>query len=314
MTGLPRRRTDPLPPPPGSFEAVLARAGVRRRRRALGVSSAVAAVLVVTVAGVGLAQSSPHDGLPGLPATTGATLPGPSHQPPADSPDDRRSAAPGRQSGPDGTPGGPAAASWLRGRAVDGDGQGIAGLLVQPGRPGRAAYDSDGQVAAVTDDHGNYRIGCPHAPVLLATWRVNQPVTGGVTGGPWAATFVGGGETGLPACDGPRTSTTVGPGATVTGRVVDTGPCLPGDSYNVWLWLDGDRGRTVRLAGLASGGSFAFSGLPAGSHTLGLRGQTATVVASAGEETTADVAYACPGGSPSPTPDSSDGSGLVGQG
>jgi hypothetical protein len=187
------------------------------------------------------------------------------------------------------------AISWLRGRAVDSSGNGISGLYVLPGRAGMRTFNSGGGTGTRTDGRGYFRIVCPHAPVLLSTWRINQDYSGGTIGGQWGATFVGStnGDPVVPRC-GPHPSvTTLSAGATVTGHVNETGSCIPGDDYHVWLWLGGNHGTTIRLVGLHSGDAFTYSGLPAGTHTLGLRGQTKSVPVASGATVEANVDFAC---------------------
>jgi hypothetical protein len=192
------------------------------------------------------------------------------------------------------------AISWLRGRAVDSSGNGISGLYVLPGRAGMRTFNSGGGSGSRTDARGYFKIVCPHAPVLLSTWRINQDYNGGAVGGPWGATFVGStnGHPVVPRCGRHWPVTTLSAGATVTGHVNDTGSCVPGDDYHVWLWLGGNHGTTVRLVGLHSGDAFTYSGLPAGTHTLGLRGQTKSVNVASGATVEADVDFACDNQSP----------------
>jgi hypothetical protein len=189
------------------------------------------------------------------------------------------------------------AISWLRGQAVDADGNGIGGLYVLPGIRGQRTYSSDGRAPARTDARGYYRIACPRAPVLLATWRINYSYAGQAAGGAWGATFVGSpdGAPVVPQCDGPRYRTTLVPGATVTGQVVDKGPCVPGDNYHVALWLGENKDNRIFLAGLYSGSTFTFSGLPAGTHILGLRHQVRPVPVAPGSSVDANVYFTCNG-------------------
>ena len=118
------------------------------------------------------------------------------------------------------------ALSWLRGRAVDPDGHGIPGLFVLPGSHG--TFNSVGWSNTRTDAGGYYSIPCPRSPVLLATWRLNDPYPGASAGGPWAATFVGSksGAPVVPRCDGQRYETTLVPGAALSGKVIDSGNCV----------------------------------------------------------------------------------------
>jgi hypothetical protein len=148
--------------------------------------------------------------------------------------------------------------------------------------------------------------------VLLSSWRLNSATTGTSTGNSWGATFVGGSQTEavVPPCGSGVLTTVLSPGATVTGTVHSTGDC-PNATFPLWVWLDGDRGLTIRLTGLKDGDTFRYSGLPAGRHTLGARGLTSPLALAAGGLASHDATFACPGtpdpgsspsGEPSPTP------------
>jgi hypothetical protein len=294
MSDLPRRHIEPLEPPPDSFDRVLGAA--RRRRRNRGLIAASSTMVVASIAAASFA----------LAASVGSTAParippagvGPHRNwtpEPVPQPSPSPSGKPQHHAGAVKTGPGRQTISWLRGRAVDSSGKGIAGLYVLPGIRGLRSFSTDGRAPARTDARGYYRIACPGAPVLLATWRVNYPYAGRTAGGTWGATFVGSknGAPVVPRCDAPSYRSVLSPGATVTGQVNDTGSCVPGDEYHVWLWLGGNHGITVRLLGLHSGETFTFSGLPAGTHTLGLRGQTKSVQVAAGATVTANVDFAC---------------------
>jgi hypothetical protein len=213
------------------------------------------------------------------------------------------------QSPPTGTQSTQGQISWLRGRAVDPNGNGIAGLYVLPGTPNRQTYNSDGAVGARTDSKGNYKIACPRAPVLLATWQLDTELQAMSTGGQWAATFVGGaaGSTSpvVPACDKARIVTTLSPGGSVHGTVHVTGKCAPGASFPLWVWLGGDRSNTVRLGGLTDGDTFSFAGLPPGTHTLGARGVTSSITVQSGDNVEKDAPFTCGDGTPPASPDES---------
>jgi hypothetical protein len=204
-------------------------------------------------------------------------------------------------------------ASYLHGRAVDVNGKPVRGLYVLPGLSGRSAFSSDGSVAAVTDARGRFTIPCPHAPVLLSTWRLNTPNATRTIGARWAATYVGGSQrrASVPACGTDTVTTTVRPGATLTGTVRVAGTC-PDATFPLWVWLDKNRTLSVRITGLRDGDTFRYSGLPAGTHVLGAKGLTSTLTMAAGGAVERDAGFSCPvttpTGSPSPTP-TEDGSG-----
>jgi protocatechuate 3,4-dioxygenase beta subunit len=298
MTNLPRRPIKPLAPPPDAFDRVLATARRRRRIRGLIAASSTMAVVLVAAASFALGASiNANDRID--PASRLANNPSPTADPTsADSPHPKprpkksRIVAGGGKSAVGGAP-----LTWLRGRAVDSSGNGIEGLFVEPGIAGAGTYSSDGRVAAVTDANGYYKIACPRAPVLLATWRINHIYAGQTAGGSWGATYVGStdGTPVVPKCNAPRYTTTLVQGATLTGQVVDTGPCVPGDNYHLSLWLGQNKGTRIFLEGLYSGSTFIFSGLPAGTHTLGMRHQIQAVPVAQGASVDANVYFACDG-------------------
>jgi hypothetical protein len=314
MTKLPRRRIEPLEPAPDSFDRVLTSARRRRRRRALVVASATLTVALVAAGSFALGSSlnvtqrldnASHGGGDGIDSPTTTV-----QASPARTNGHRKQAkkAPASETEPARNP----PISWLRGRAVDPEGNGIAGLYVLPGTPGRTAFSPSGTVAARTDRNGDYTIACPRAPVLLATWALNQNLPAVSTGGNWAATFVGGtGTTAtVPDCGNARYTTTLGSGASLHGTVTAQGDCAPGATFPVWVWLNGDRGETVRLAGLRAGDTFSFAGLPAGTHTLGTGGVRVPITFGSGSSQDHDASFSCSNGVAtgipvdSPSPDS----------
>jgi hypothetical protein len=302
MSNLPRRPIEPLAPPPDSFDRVLATA--RRRRRVRGLIAASSTMVVVLVAAASFAlgaslnvnhrlvpandqQSSNSDRKSNNNQTSG----------PRPQTSTKLSGRSKKHSVADTTSHLAPTISWLRGRAVDSSGNGIEGLYVLPGIRGQRTFSTDGRVPATTDAGGYYKIACPGAPVLLATWRINYVYAGDSAGGAWGATFVGSedGAPVVPKCNGPRYKTTLAQGATVTGQVVDTGPCVPDDNYHLALWLGENKSTRIFLDGLYSGSTFTFSGLPAGTHTLGMRHQIRPVAVAQGADVDADVYFACDG-------------------
>jgi hypothetical protein len=295
MTNLPRRPIEPLAPPPDSFDRVLGTA--RRRRRIRGLIAASSTMVVVLVAAGSFALgASLQVGHHLEPANEHTSHSNPTSGPPAQT-STKPSGRPKNHPLAVVTTPGARTISWLRGRAVDSSGNGIEGLFVLPGIGGQRTFSSDGRVAALTDARGYYKIACPRAPVLLATWRINYVYAGQTAGGSWGATFVGSedGAPVVPTCNGPRYKTTLVQGATVPGQVVDTGPCVPGDNYHLSLWLGQNKGTRIFLDGLYSGSTFTFSGLPAGTHTLGMRHQIRAVPVAQGTSVDANVYFACDG-------------------
>jgi hypothetical protein len=322
MTNLPRRRIEPLEPPPESFDRVLAGARRRRRQHALVAASSTLVLVLVAAGSFALGSSlnatqnlndaadGKHNGdstsHPTLQSSRTPSIPSSKH---TQTPPTGTQTSQGQGQGQ---------ISWLRGRAVDPNGNGIAGLYVLTGEPNQQTFNSDGAAGTRTDSNGDYKIACPRAPVLLATWQLGTELQAMTTGGQWGATFVGGaaGSTSavVPACDKPRIKTTLSPGGSVHGIVHVTGKCAPGATFPLWVWLGGDRNNTVRLGGLQDGDAFSFAGLPPGTHTLGARGVTASITLHSGSSVEQDAAFKCrdsttpstdespdPSSSPSPT-------------
>ena len=304
MSTLPRRSIEPLSPPPDAFDKVVKAAHTRRQRRGLLITSSVA--VLAFLAGSAFATGSSVNVTQRIIAAAESFT---NASPPAATPTATSQASPTRAAPKKRSTPAPAAAGGvatgvassvppddlLNGRAVDTTGKPIAHLLVQPGKADASTFVSSGLVAAMTDANGEFTIACPHAPVLLATWRLNTAVTATSVGGPWAATFVGGSQTqpAAPACGPGRTTVTVARGSSVRGTVDVTGTC-PETTWPLWVWLGGDRRNTVRLNGLRDGDTFRFDGLPAGTHTLGARGATSPLVLAAGDTHAQDAAFTCP--------------------
>jgi hypothetical protein len=301
MTNLPRRPIEPLNPPPDAFERVLASARARRRRHSLVAATSTMVLVLVAAGSFALGASLNREQQINTTANDPAT---PSQ--PANTSTQSSSSIPPGQSVPragGGKSGTIDRVPFLRGRAVDPDGNGIAGLYVIPGKPGTRTFSSAGPAAGRTDSRGYYRIVCPRAPVLLATWQINRDSAGGTVGGPWGATFVGSkdGKAVVPDC-GSGYRTVLHAGATLTGHLIEIAPnCLPGDDYHLWLWLNGNRATTIRLVGLHGGDTFTYAGLPAGTHTLGLRRQIKTLQFLPGATVEADADYHCTGTTTVPT-------------
>ncbi len=304
MTNLPRRQIEPLAPAPEAFDKVFAGAR-RRRRRKLAAASATMVVVALVAAGSFALGASLQAADPFDPAGNSKDANNPTlaleGQP---SPTPTEASKP-PQSG--GKTSDPRPVTWLQGRAVDASNRGIAGLYVQPGRPYQKTFGLDGRAPTQTNARGYFKIVCPHAPVLLSTWRLNRDYGDNTAGSNWGATFVGSTNGALvaPRCGSGLVTTTLSQGATVTGQMVATGDCLPDDAYSVWLWLGGNHGTTIRLAGVHSGDKFTYTGLPPGTHTIGVRGQTTRVTVAPGAAAQADADFACDGETEEP-PESPD--------
>lgn len=304
MTKLPRRHIEPIDPPRDSFDRVLTSARRRRRHTALVVTSSTLAVALVAAGSFALGSS--------LNAT--ANLENAAHRTPtagpSSTPSPSRSGHHKVKRTPPSQPNPGAAETiiWLRGRVVDPLGNGIAGLFVLPGSPGHLTFTPSGVRASTTDRDGNYAIPCPRAPVLLSTWQLNSNLQAKATGGTWASTFVEGSATKpvVPSCGTTLHKTTLDVGASLHGTVEVTGDCAPGTTFPVWVWLNGDRSKSVRLIGLRDGETFTFDGLPAGTHTLGANGVKTSIPFAAGSSHERNAAFTCKDGV---TPGSPTGSG-----
>jgi hypothetical protein len=297
MSKLPRRPIDPLDPPPGSFDRVLSDARARRRRRGLVVSSSAAVLAVVASSAFVLGSSlGVRDRL--ISTVSGASSDSPtvtSSTQASHTPSSKRSKSHGtKTAGASGSVVQPSV-SYLRGRAVDPEGNPLGGLYVQPGAAGHVTYDSSGYIAARTDENGYFVIGCTRSPVLLASWRLDHAIDSKATEGHWAATFVGGSNTNpvVPSCGTTVHRVVMYPGATVTGTVHAADACAADSTFPLWLWLDGDRDTSVRLRGLREGDTFTFSGLPAGNHVLGASGETHGLSVPFGGEVHQDATFSC---------------------
>jgi hypothetical protein len=304
----PRRRPEPLPPPPGAFDTMLQRAQARRHRRL----TAVAAVTGVFLAGLwgGLAMAG---GVAGVQDTVVSFANRTSDLVKADQPSEspkpttakaappaggHSSSAPAVPTGsPTGT--GRGRVAMVRGLVVDSRGAPVVGMFAYTGVRTGDSFLPRSTPAAVTNDQGRYAVPCTTNPVLLTPWTLNE--SRGTAKGRWAATYVTD-----PKCSTAvaSTVTTVKPAASVQGTVTTDKSCADSD-FTLWLWLNGNRPTAVRLGNLNAGDTFKISGLPKGTHVLGAHGLRTKVRVKTGEQVTKNVTFACPDvptGTPTPTP------------
>jgi hypothetical protein len=317
----PRSPIQPLPARPGVFAQVFAAARLRRRRGVLTACTSAGVVLALTCASFALGASIQGDrDTRTTPAgqdsatTSGTPTPTPDSPTPSDgSSPSRGQQGRGHSAGTQpGAPDGPGAStqrgnpsSYLQGRVVDASADGVAGLYVQPSSGESSHFSTDGYVAARTDGDGYYRIGCPRGPVLISPWPVNALVGSAV--GNWAPTFVGGGTfaaAAAPPCGGSVHQTVVVPGATVTGTLRATTDCPPEQTYNLEVRIGGDPAVTVLLGARTAGATYTITGIPAGSHTLGVGSHFTSLTVAAEQILTLDTTVDCAPESP-PT-DSTD--------
>ena len=319
MNDLPRKRIEPLSPPTGELERVLARARYRRHRRAF----ALLTVAVVFVAGLGggfaLGRDVPRDvaayvsdlrdGVSGASDET----PSASQSPPASSAATRT---------PNGSRTEDAAATGgdvvrtepkpgslaYHGQAVGAAGQPAAGLYVYVGVPGVDGFLPQGWAVGRTDKKGQFTVSCPHAPVLLAPWPLLGDAKSKARNVSWAATFVGGATDPSVAEKVPCTRsntvdvTRVGRGSAVEGDVHMPASCR-NDEISMWVWLSGSRAVHVKVQDLRDGDHYRVSGLPPGQHVLGANGHLQPVTVGGGDTFTQDVTFFCDG--PGPTSEAS---------
>ncbi len=306
------RRIEPLPPPPGAFDAVLNRARARRYRRL----TAVTGVTAVFLAGImgGLAMGGGVSGVQEslISVATGNGLggddapsqsPSESNEQPATStntPDASHTSPKSTESGKST----PVRRLQVRGRVVDGNDNPVGGLFVYTGTMSAKVFvPTSATPAAITSVRGAYSVPCTDGPVLITSWELNLP-QGLYADGQWAATLVKNLDCAYAA---PRKVTAVSPGATVMGNVITNAACAD-DEFPVWLWLGGNRTTAVRLSQLKSGDGFLVSGLPKGSHILTARGHRTKVTVGASGTVRQDIEVPCPDqptdeptSSPSPT-------------
>ena len=299
-TPPPRRRIEPLPPPPGQFDAVLNRARARRYHRL----SAVAGVATVFVAGIagGLAMGGQVSGVPNslYSLATGGDDNKAATASPTTSDTTAAAPKPSKSSKPEKSRNTHTPASTVagvserplqvRGRVLDGTGDPVGGLFVYTGTVAAKAFvPTSPTPAAITGVRGTYAVPCTGGPVLLTSWELDEP-QGLYADGQWAATLVTKSQCGR---DKPRTVTKITPGASIFGHVSTGASCADAD-FPMWLWLGGHRTTAVQLSNLRDGDGFLVSGLPKGRHTLSVRGDQVSVTVGDRGQVTQDVEVACP--------------------
>ena len=317
MNDLPRKRIEPLSPPTGELERVLARARYRRHRRAF----ALLTVAVVFVAGLGggfaLGRDVPRDVAAAMDDLTDRV----SGETPTSASPTASSAATrtpkGSRTQEAATTGGDVVRTEPKpgtlayhGQAVGAAGQPAAGLYVYVGVPGADGFQPRGWAVGRTDRKGQFTISCPHAPVLLAPWPLLGDAKSKARNVSWAATFVGGATDpsvaeAVPCTRSARVDVTrVGRGSAVEGDVHMPASCRD-DEISMWVWLNGARAVHVKVQDLRDGDHYRVSGLPPGQHVLGANGHLHPVTVGGGDTFVQDVTFLCedagPTSEPSPT-------------
>jgi hypothetical protein len=205
----------------------------------------------------------------------------------------------------------------LRGRVVDPDGFPLTGVYVLPGFPDSVAFAPHNGAYEQTNEYGEFSIPCPRSPVYLATWPLNRPITAASTGADYAPVWFGAPDgkasSVVPTCGRVRKEVVMQPvHTTVTGTVVaaDGGTCAENKRFAVGIWINGNKGRSVRINGLTMGQTFTFDGLPEGTHTLNAGGSTSQIKVTAGPNPLQhDAVFVCHGPveptPPTETPDPS---------
>ena len=311
MTHSPRRRVEPLPPPPGSFDAVLGRARARRYRRLTAVSGVAGVFLAGIVGGLAMGGGAAVDNIVSL-ATRGqvaSVSPSPtapqtklaSGVPTTTSPHKTR---PARSTPAASSPAPPPVVvdrpELVRGRAVTAGGDPVAGLYVYTGSLSGGGFVPAAEPSTLTGAQGRFAVPC--GPVLLTSWPLNTRLDV-TSGGRWEATVVP-----APLCsrDAAPQETVMRAGTTVQGRVTTDVGCADTE-FGLTLWLNGQPSAAVRLSGLHEGDVYRFSGVPAGTHVLRNRSLQESVAVVRGDDTvTHAVTFSCPGvptptSTPSPT-------------
>ena len=342
MNDLPRKRIEPLSPPTGELERVLARARYRRHRRAF----ALLTVSVVFVAGLGggfaLGRDVPRgvaaavhgltEQVSGETSTTSAPPTSPAaSRTPKESRTQEAAATGGDVVRTEPKPGSLA----YHGQAVGAAGQPAAGLYIYVGLPGAYGFQPNGWAVGRTDRKGQFTLSCPHAPVLLTPWPLLGDAKSKARNVSWAATFVGGATDPTVAEKVPCTRsntvdvTRVGRGSAIEGDVHMPASCR-NDEISMWVWLSGSRSVHLKVQDLRDGDHFRVSGLPPGQHVLGANGRLHPVTVGGGDTFTQDVTFFCddagptseasptgtpttstPTGSPDPTESTSSPSGSA---
>lgn len=304
MTGPgPRRRIEPLPPPPDRFDSVFREATARRYHRA----AAAVGITGVFLAGIlgGVAMGGPSGVRTSVLNAAGLGSASPSA---TTTKDDRTPASPipsgavsSRKGGGGRTVTAPpeqVAPAYLRGEVLNAAGSPVSGLYVYTGVTTAEGFVPNVSPAK-TNGAGWYQVACTGGPLLITPWPLNSNLGPSATGA-YAARFVD-----TPGCAKTEHHlvTRVEEGAVVQGDV-HTDVACPGTEFPLWLWIGGDRLASVRLTGIEEGGRYRISGAPQGTSIVGARGVTHAVNLRSGETEEQDVTYTCPS-SPTTTPDPS---------
>ena len=320
MNDLPRKRIEPLSPPAGELERVLARARYRRHRRAF----ALLTVSVVFVAGLGggfaLGRDVPRDVAAAMndltdrvsgettttsapPASSAAT------RTPKGSRTEEAAATGGDVVRTRPKPGSLA----YHGQALGPAGQPAAGLYIYVGVPGADRFRPDGWAVTRTDAQGEFTLSCPHAPVLIAPWPLRGDAKSKARNVAWAATFVGGATDPAVAEPAPCTRrnkvdvTRIGRGSAVEGQVTLPAGCRT-ETRSLRVWLHNDPDTYVKAQDLTDGETFRVSGLPPGEHTLDAKGRLTRILVGGSTTAHQDIEFPCvdlPTVTPSGTPTTS---------
>ncbi len=319
MSGRGERRVQPLMARPDAFEAALARADRRRRRKAA--IATISCVAAVTIAGTsvslgGVPSSLERNRMPADGNTSKAPDPttGPAGPlaPGGDSSALDRKSSLSAGGGPRPATEGQRSSSvarprLLRGLVVDTAGQPVSGAYVYQGSFTQGRF-APGSGFAMTGPDGRFNLTCTHGPVLITPWPINVPTSAArlAESPSWAARFLGENSTfPNPApCSKQRKQTVVQPGAVVEAKTtVEPTGCQ--EVGRLRLRLNGNVRLSLVVNGLADNGSVRLPGVPAGTHALnsGLEDKDVSV---AGGDVTKDIKLGCrdPGPTESPSPSS----------
>jgi hypothetical protein len=306
VNDLPRKRIEPLTPPTGELERVLARARYRRHRRAF----ALLTVSVVFVAGLGggfaLGRDVPREVVDAVDNLTNGVTGETDTTSASPSPTSEASRTPEGSRTQDAATGGsdvvrtepkPGTLAY-HGQAVGAAGQPAAGLYIYVGVPGIDGFRPDGWAVTRTDAQGEFTLSCPNAPVLIAPWPLRGDAKSKARNVAWAATFVGGATDPAVAEPAPCTRrnkvdvTLIGRGSAVEGQVTLPAGCRT-ERRSLRVWLHNDPDTYVKAQDLTDGETYRVSGLPPGEHTLDAKGRLTRILVGGGTTVRQDVQFPC---------------------
>lgn len=303
---LPRKRIDPLPPPPGQLDRVLGQARYRRHRRAMAILSVALVFVTGLGGGFALGRDVPRDLIDAAgsfvdgqqPNDAVSATPSSGHKAAATKKKETRKPSHRATEAASGTNHPARGALAYRGQAVGAAGQPAVGLYVYVGISGIEGFRPDGWAVDRTDEQGKFTLSCPNAPVLLAPWPLRGDAKSKARNVAWAATFVGGATDPAVAEDAPCTRqnkvdvTRIGRGSAVEGKVALPAGCQA-ETRSLQVWLHNDPDTYVKAQDLSDGETFRVSGLPPGEHTLNAKGRLTRFLVGGGTTAHENITFPC---------------------